>query len=205
MKLFMSHTSPYARKVRVFVREIGFEREVVETPVDPHSQPTELITANPLSKVPVLLTDDGVAIHDSRVIIAYLASLVPPSDLYPNPNDPQRWSAMTLAAHCEAILDIAIAWRLEDTRQPGERSIYWQTRWQNQIARALDALPGRIEALPAYGDYARLLTVVALDYLDFRHGNMDWRRGRPALEALHADWSQRPSMIETRPVGVAAE
>ena len=73
------------------------------------------------------------------------------------------------------------------------------------LIRALDALPGRIEALPAYGDYARLLTVVALDYLDFRHGNMDWRRGRPELEALHAEWSQRPSMIETRPVGVAAE
>jgi glutathione S-transferase len=199
MQLFMSYTSPYARKVRVFALEAGLEDRIDDVPVNALDDPEQLVAVNPVSKVPALLTDDGLSIHDSRVILAYLASLVPPNDLYPQPGDPDRWPAMTLAAHVDAILDASVAWRLEQMRQPGERSIYWQTRWQAQIERALDALPGRIAALPKYRTYAELLTAIALDYLDFRHARLDWRKGRPELAAIADAWDKRPSMIATRP------
>ena len=71
--------------------------------------------------------------------------------------------------------------------------------WQAQIERALDALPARIAALPKYRAYAELLTVVALDYLDFRHSRMEWRRGRDELAGLAAAWDKRPSMVATHP------
>ncbi len=199
MKLFMSYNSPYARKVRVFLRELDLEDRVDEVAVDPRSNPEELIALNPASKIPALQTDDGLAVHDSRVILSYLGSLKPESSLYPRCDDPMRWPAMTLAAHCESILDAAVAWRQEILRQPGERSVFWQTRWQQQIERALDALPDRIDSLPAYADYARMLTAIALEYLDFRHGNLDWRRNRPALQDLQQQWGARSSMVETRP------
>ena len=199
MQLFMSYTSPYARKVRVFALEVGLEDRIDDVPVNALDDPEQLVAVNPVSKVPALLTDDGLSIHDSRVILAYLASLVPPTDLYPQPGDPDRWPAMTLAAHVDAILDASVAWRLEQLRQPGERSIYWQSRWQAQIERALDALPARIAALPKYRSYAELLTAVALDYLDFRHARLDWRKGRPELTAIADAWDKRPSMIATRP------
>ncbi|MFC3712668.1 glutathione S-transferase N-terminal domain-containing protein [Sphingoaurantiacus capsulatus] len=198
MQLYMSHTSPYARKVRVFGLELGLEAQLDEVPVDPTEDPEALVAVNPVSKIPALVTDDGMNIHDSRVIFAYLASLVPPTDLYPQPADPQRWPAMTLAAHCDAILDAAVAWRLEQLRQPGERSIFWQGRWKAQIERALDALPDRIAALPAYRPYAELLTAVAIGYLEFRHKNLGWRGGRPALAEIYDRWSKRPSFIATR-------
>lgn len=200
MQLYMSYTSPYARKVRVFALEAGLEAQIDEVPVNALEDPESLVAVNPVSKIPALVTDDGDSIHDSRVILAYLASLVPPSDLYPQPGDPQRWQAMTLAAHCDAILDAAVALRMEQMRQPGERSIFWQGRWRTQIERALDALPARIEALPAYRTHAELLTAVALGYLDFRHDAMGWRSGRPELKALYDRWSKRPSMVATRPI-----
>ena len=187
----MSHTSPYARKVRVFGLELGLEAQLDEVPVTPTDDPEALVAVNPVSKIPALVTDDGINIHDSRVIIAYLASLVPPTDLYPQPADPQRWQAMTMAAHCDAILDAAVSWRLEQLRQPGERSIYWQGRWKAQIERALDALP-------AYRPYAELLIAVALGYLEFRHPTLGWRNNRPALVELYDRWSKRPSMVATR-------
>ena len=194
----MSHTSPYARKVRVFGLELGLEAQLDEVPVDPIADPEALVAVNPVSKIPALVTDDGMSIHDSRVILAYLASLVPPTDLYPQPADPLRWPAMTLAAHCDAILDAAVAWRLEQLRQPGERSVFWQSRWKQQIERALDALPERIEALPAYRPYAELLSAVAIGYLDFRHKDLGWRGSRPALAEIYDRWSKRPSFIATR-------
>lgn len=199
MQLYMSYTSPYARKVRVFALEAGLEERIDDVPVNALDDPESLIAVNPVSKIPALVTDDGTSIHDSRVILAYLASLVPPSDLYPASDDAARWPAKTLGAHCDAILDAAVALRMEQVRQPGERSIYWQSRWTAQIERALDALPGRIEALPRYRAYAELLTAVALGYLDFRHHGLDWRRGRPALVELYDRWSKRPSMVATRP------
>ncbi|MBV7255718.1 glutathione S-transferase N-terminal domain-containing protein [Pacificimonas sp. WHA3] len=198
MKLLMSYTSPYARKVRVFLRELKLEDMIDEVPVDPISDPDELISVNPAAKIPALVTEDGLAVHDSRVILGYLASLKDAGDLYPRPNDPKRWAAMTLAAHIDAILDSALAWRMEQMRQPGERSIFWQGRWQGQIARALDALPERLEQAPAYRPYAEMLSVVALEYLDFRHPSMNWQEGRGELVKLHDDWAARPSMVETQ-------
>ena len=64
----MSHTSPYARKVRVFGLELGLEAQLDEVPVTPTDDPEALVAVNPVSKIPALVTDDGMNIHDSRVI-----------------------------------------------------------------------------------------------------------------------------------------
>lgn len=194
----MSYTSPYARKVRVFVRELDMEDAVDEVPVNALEDPEELISVNPVSKIPALVTGDGQKIHDSRVILAYLASQKDAGDLYPAPADPRRWAAMTLAAQIDAILDAAVAWRMETQRQPGERSIFWQNRWRGKIERALDALPDMLAAAPAYRSYAEMLSVIALEYLDFRHPIIAWRNGRPSLHKLHDDWAARSSMVETQ-------
>ncbi|MBZ6377272.1 MULTISPECIES: glutathione S-transferase N-terminal domain-containing protein [Pacificimonas] len=197
MKLFMSYTSPYARKVRVFVRELDMDHRIDEVPVDALADPDELISVNPVSKIPALEVD-GQSIHDSRVILGYLASVQEAGELYPQPNDPKRWAAMTLASHIDAILDAAVAWRMETQRQPGERSVFWQNRWKGKIERALDALPEMLAGAPAYVPYAEMLSVIALEYLDFRHSMMDWRRGRPALVELHDKWAAKGSMVSTQ-------
>lgn len=174
------------------------EDAVDEVPVNALDDPDELVSVNPVSKVPALMTDEGLSIHDSRVILGYLASLKDPGDLYPAPGDRHRWAAMTLASHIDGILDAAVAWRMETQRQPGERSIFWQGRWRGKIERALDALPVMLDTAPAYRRYAEMLSVIALEYVDFRHPVLEWKRTRPELTRIHDEWASRSSMVETQ-------
>ena len=77
LKLHNSATSPYVRKVRVLLLETGLEDrvELIDTQVTPTNPNAELNVDNPIGKVPVLLTEDGMALYDSPVICEYLDSL----------------------------------------------------------------------------------------------------------------------------------
>lgn len=61
MKLFCNATSPFARKVRVALHEMGLAERVEEIITDPFAAapPPELLAANPLSRIPTLITDEG--------------------------------------------------------------------------------------------------------------------------------------------------
>ncbi|MEO1173125.1 MAG: glutathione S-transferase N-terminal domain-containing protein, partial [Myxococcota bacterium] len=71
MKLFCTATSPYARKVRVLIRELGRD-DVEEQLVMPLEDPAELTSVNPLAKVPTLQLADGSPMNDSRVMCSFL-------------------------------------------------------------------------------------------------------------------------------------
>ncbi|MGE3306137.1 MAG: glutathione S-transferase N-terminal domain-containing protein, partial [Rhizobiaceae bacterium] len=69
-KLLTAAASPYSAKVRMAATHAGiaFTAEAVDT----NALPPVLIDNNPLGKIPVWITDDGEAIHDSRVITQHL-------------------------------------------------------------------------------------------------------------------------------------
>ncbi|WP_335917624.1 glutathione S-transferase N-terminal domain-containing protein [Shewanella chilikensis] len=70
MQLYYSTASPYARVVRVIARELGLALD--EKLVNPFDNSDELLSVNPLGKIPCLLLDDGAALFDSEVIARYL-------------------------------------------------------------------------------------------------------------------------------------
>ena len=55
MKLYCSHTSPYARKVVVVAHEVGIADKIEILKFDPWIDPQPLIDATPLCKVPALV------------------------------------------------------------------------------------------------------------------------------------------------------
>ena len=57
MKLYFANTSPYARKARMTVIEKALEDRVEAIFQNPFDDSPELKTANPLGKVPALVTD----------------------------------------------------------------------------------------------------------------------------------------------------
>jgi hypothetical protein len=61
MKLFFNMASPFVRKVRVFARETGLDKNIEEitTMVSPVQENPALAQANPLKKIPALTLDDG--------------------------------------------------------------------------------------------------------------------------------------------------
>ena len=75
MKLIYSPTSPYARKVRTVIIEKQLENQVDMVNLAPADLPQELLIANPLSRVPTLIRDNGAPLIDSPFICEYLDSL----------------------------------------------------------------------------------------------------------------------------------
>ena len=69
MKLFFNMASPFVRKVRVFARETGLDKNIEEitTMVSPVQENPALAQANPLKKIPALTLDDGTTVFDSPV------------------------------------------------------------------------------------------------------------------------------------------
>jgi glutathione S-transferase len=201
MKLIGSDTSPYVRKVRVVMAEkridYRYEREDVWSPQ------TRIQQTNPLGKVPVLITDDGAAVFDSRVIVEYLDTVTPIQRLIP-PSGRARVEVRCWEALGDGLLDAAIAARLEQSQRPeGQRSDAYIARHLGKVDAALDAMAKGLgdKTWCAEGRYslADVALGCALGYLDFRFPRIDWR-GRHQNLARHADkLFVRPPFTETAP------
>lgn len=194
MKLFMSTSSPFARKARVMVREHRLEKEVEEIAVSPLDDPVELLEANPLCKVPTLLLDDGSKLCDSKLITEYLDMRHTPC-FYPV--DATRWEAMERAALAEGVMEAAVATLFERRRSDSEPSQIWLGRWRKAIEAALGVLARTTK--PHRFDIGDLGLVVALEYLDFRLPETGWRDRHPDLVKWLDGHRDRPSLVATRP------
>lgn len=191
MKLLASLTSPYARKLRVLAAELGLDMPVVETA--PMEDGAALLAVNPLSKVPVLVTDGGEAVFDSPVIAAYLLAQAPGQRLMPA-DGAAHWAARTHEAVADGVLDAVIVKRFNVLQ--GVTEGQWLDRQRRAIDRSLAVLAARI---PDSFDYRTLCTVIACEYLDLRWPETEWRAQQPALAALQARVGERASFVATRP------
>jgi glutathione S-transferase len=193
MKLFLSFTSPYARKARIVVREHNLESRVEEVATDYRQRPGDLLAANPTGKIPALVTEFG-AIFDSPVICEYLDTLGTES-LFPKA--PQLWLDKTRVALGDALMDAAVALMLEGRREPPERSAAFMARERSRIEHCLsECTAGAAEsARPTMGDIS---IVSALAYLDLRHPDIEWRSLAPQLHTWRDLVETRPSFVATR-------
>lgn len=195
MKLFFSGASPFVRKVMVTAIAAGVADQVEKTPTNPWESPAELLAQNPLSKLPCLITDDGLALFDSPVICDYLASLGS-TPLLPA-HGPERWRVLKQQAIADGIMDAAIIRRMEAARPEEEARQKNMQRQRMIVSNGLAVL----DAEPP-GDRLDLGTIsigCCLGWLDFRFADEPWRGSHPALERWFAAFSQRPEMAQTTP------
>jgi glutathione S-transferase len=191
--LLIASASPFARKCAVAVRERGLTG-IAEQAVAALESPAVLTGANPLVQIPALIFDDGWTLFDSSVICAYLDTLGDAAPLAPQ----QDWTVRRREAAGDGVCEMAVRLRFEQMRPEGEKSPWWQARWRENIARTLDAAEAD-EALHDAFDIGAIAWGCALAYLDLRHGDLDWRNGRPRLAAFFARLDARPAFIDTRP------
>lgn len=201
MKLIGSNTSPYVRKVRIVMAEKKIDYQYVLE--DVWAADTTIRQSNPLGKVPVLLLEDGDAVHDSRVIVEYLDTLTPVHRLIPPPGRP-RAQVRTWEALADGILDAAVLVRLEQTqRAEAQRSAQWIARQMAKIEDGLRAMSAQLADRPwaCEGRYslADVAAGCALGYLDFRFAQLDWRTPYPNLRRLAEQLAERPSFKVTAP------
>lgn len=81
MKLYNLMHSPYASRVRAFIRKRGLAVEIVQ-PGETLRTP-EFLAHFPMGKLPVLELDDGTQLPDSWVIMEYLDTLPGEGQLVP--------------------------------------------------------------------------------------------------------------------------
>lgn len=196
MKLYHSGASPYVRKVNAVAIHHGIALERVAT--NPHESPAALLADNPLSKVPALVTDDGIALCDSPLICEYLDSIGTGEKLIPDHGAP-RWNALRVAALADGIMDAAVGRRMQAALPQDEGRQRFDARAKAAIARALDVLEGEDDHAPL--TIGAVGAVCALGYLDFRFANEDWRAGRPRLAAWYARTVQLAPFADTMPQG----
>lgn len=199
MKLYIAKTSPYARKVLALAHEKQAAASVTVVIVDPWSDPADLQAAVPSGKVPALITDQGWSLGESWAIADYLDTILPGRRLLPAEGE-GRWRSLRLSALAQGLLDAAFSAVLEGRRPADERSPGWVSRQKAAIARTLPALEAAVTDLIAedFG-LGGLSVACALDYLDFRHGDLDWRADHPGLATWLATVIDRPSLRATDP------
>ncbi|MFT6452391.1 MAG: glutathione S-transferase [Halocynthiibacter sp.] len=200
MKLYHSPTSPYVRKVMVLLAETGQlgDVELVAAGGSPIAPGTMPVAQNPLGKIPALERADGPAIYDSRVICHYLSQRAG-GKMYPKGE--ALWDALTLEATADGIVDAAILMVYEAKLRPADKQFdEWVEGQWNKVSRAIDALEGRWMAhLNGPLDIGQIAVVCALGYVEFRHGDRNWRGSHPELAAWYDKMMTRESFINTIP------
>lgn len=192
MKLHWSPRSPFVRKVMIAAHELGLADriETVRTVVGFEQVNQALLPDNPLNKIPTLVLDNGQPIYDSLVICEYLNEIAHGA-LFAG----DKWELLTRHALMTGFLDALILYRSERTRAaPSQGALdAFALKTDATLAALVTPPPGRI-------DIGDITLGVALAYLDFRFGDLDWRARRPDLATWFGAFSQRPSMIATTAV-----
>lgn len=199
MKLYSSRTSPFARKVRVLIHELGLQEQIEELFVDPFAADSELLAVNPLSKIPALAVRADLLIPDSKLIADYLLKYKP--GVLSPPRGRQRWEQLQRSYLAEGVIEAAVATVLEKRRPESIIYTAFLDRQRDNILRTLAVLEAQSSKLVTNGDtwLAEIGTGVALAYLDFRMPYLEWREQFPALGDWFRAYAQRSSMRLTQP------
>jgi glutathione S-transferase len=197
VKLLSSPTSPYARKVRIAIIEKGLADRVEIVGVNPLGEPDTVRVANPLAKIPTLVLDDGGALFDSPVICEYLDDLAPAPVLLPK--NARRWDVLRRQALADGVMDAAFNLVMERRRPDAQRSGEWTTRWITAVTHALAALDADLPAEAPPFDLGWIAAIAAVDYVEFRLGDLGLLKTTPRLARWRTSMAARASVAATAP------
>jgi glutathione S-transferase len=196
MKIYYSATSPYVRKVMACAIIRGLDGRIEKHPSNPHESPADLVADNPLSKVPCLVTDDGVSLFGSQLVCEYLDSLGDALPLFPG-SGAARWRALKFQSLGDGILDAAVPCRGELQKPQEVARDALIARYKTVMHRTVDVLER--DPPHVHVDIGSITVACALGYLDFRYGNEPWRPKHPKLAAWYEAFVRNKGVAETAP------
>lgn len=178
--------SPFVRRVAVTLThyELPFTREVLST----FGDFDQMLSTNPLGKVPALRLDDGGVLVDSSTIIDHLDGLVPAKEaLTPRAGD-RRLVVQGMVAVALGLAEKSVEYRTETVRRPPEKVVPESVeRIRRQIASALAWLEARAHGTWLVGDrmtQADVTTAIAVTNLRNKNPELIPVGTYPGLDAL---------------------
>ena len=139
MQLVGMLDSPYVRRVAValIAASIPFEHK----PISLFRHIDEFARLNPLLKAPTLVTDDGVALMDSTLILDYCAATFPTVRVLTPTNPGERVRALRLTGLALIVMEKAVQQHYERALRPADkRHQPWVDRISGQLGQGLMAL-----------------------------------------------------------------
>jgi glutathione S-transferase len=213
MRLIYHPASPFSRKVFLLAHELHLAphitlHKVVVCPVPfPgwSDNNADVSAHNPMTKIPCLISDDVPdGIYDSGVICEYLEHLASVT----RPKDTRYWQLHTLHACADGIMDAAvlITYEMRIRKAKGMLMEEWMEGQKQKIVRGLDRLEGAVKGgiLMNPGTEAASADEVAVAVAvgmtgQMGHLGIEWKEGRPGLEAWMGKWVGRQSFVDTPP------
>ena len=201
--LYYGAISPYTRKVRIMLAELGVSFETEQTDL---SNPTaEFLAVNPNRRIPAL-SDGGVHLFESNLILDYLLQRYFKAGLGEPPLSPQmvrpehRWEDLKILNTIETTLDSGLnLFQFGKENYGVDQSAYLKAE-QRRITSNLDWLEQRATPqgfVPGEMSVLDLNLICTLEWADFRKP-FDWS-GRPKLKAIVDYYKDREAISTTRP------
>lgn len=200
MQLLANTTSPFMRIARIAMIERGLDPE--PTLVDPWADDPRLREANAATRVPTLITDSGIPLSESLLIVMWLERRFPQAPSLLGQGE-QTEGILSRAGIAIGVIEAATITII--TRKVTAPVLFDDTpvglRRRRTMAEGIARLEAQADALgcqphPTLDDVA---AVVALDYLRFRFPDAAWLPPLPKLDALSARLRQRASFAKSMP------
>ena len=204
MRLYVTPASPWVRRVRVTILELGIEDrfEFVQTRWS-HNWATravehrpDFLEATPVVRIPALVTP-AFTLTDSHSICDYINGELGGFRLLVQEGAP-RWHALADMSIACGIIEAHISRRAELLRSEHERSNDFIGKMRDRELRCFAALEKRVPKFGATFDLAQITVAVACGYESWRYGD-EWRGVAPKLAVWYDGMAQRPSMKATEP------
>lgn len=201
MKLYGTLMSPFVRMSMVTAMEceLGARVQFVSAAVKPDEVNKDLARLSPIAKVPVLETDHGHALYDSRVIMEYFAHVAGNKHVLPD-DGVKRFRILTLLALSQGLADASVALRYETATRP--ETARWPAfieRTKARLADCLDELENNWHADLQDVTLGSIAAAAALGYIDVRDIVPGWRKSHMNLSQFSDRFGKRESMTNTTP------
>ena len=199
MKLYGVLLSPFTRMCMVTAIESGLASRVqlIAEELKPHEINPILEKLSPIGKIPILETDHGHTLYDSRVIMEYFTHVGGNSTLLPH-EGVKRFRILTLLALAQGLCDAAVSLRYESAVRPeAARWPEYAARTTARIKACLNELENNWREDLQNVSLGSIAVAVALGYVDIRHDTLNWRKDRANLKQFYDGFIKRDSMVNT--------
>ena len=143
MQLIGMLDSPYVRRVAIAL--IIAKTPFIHRPISLFRHIDQFSKLNPLLKAPTLLTDDGVALMDSSLILDYLAGVNSRIAALTPSKAPQRLEALRATGLALTVMEKAVQRHYERMLRPAEKQHEpWVDRVMGQLSAGLSAMDAEL-------------------------------------------------------------
>src|SRR6185437_11194132 len=197
LKLIGMLDSPYVRRTAISLRLMGFDFELSQLSVFRNYD--EFQAVNPVVKAPSLVTDDGVVLMDSTLILDYAERVAPAKSLMPvGPREHAK--ALHLIGFALAANEKTVQIVYEKTQRPAEKHHQpWLDRVSGQLLRAYGVLEREAPSGWLGGDtpnQADITVAVAWRFTQSRFPELVTAAAHPKLAAHSARAEKLPVFAE---------